>query len=398
MQKKTVADIDVAGKRVFLRVDFNVPMDKAAVIGDDSRIKAGLATIRYLLEHDARVIICSHLGRPDGKVVDSLRLRPVAIRLSELLGRPVEALADSLGPEVEAAVKKLNNGELVLLENIRFYPEEEANDPNFAEALARLAEVFVNDAFAVSHRAHASVVGVAKHLPAVAGFLMSKELQALDGALENPRRPFVAMLGGAKVSGKLAVLENIVDKVDTLLIGGGMTGTFLKSLGYGVGDSLVENDRIGYVRRLMEKAKSNGRELILPRDLVVARSLEAGASTRTVKLGDVQDGWIIGDIGPDTVSEFSAELKKAKTVIWNGPLGVFEISEFANGTRSIIRVLADLQATTVIGGGSTAEAVNEMGMAERMSHVSTGGGASLEFLEGKVLPGVAVLQDMDKGQ
>jgi phosphoglycerate kinase len=398
MQKKTVADIDVAGKGVFLRVDFNVPMDRAAVIGDDSRIKAGLATIRYLLEHDARVIICSHLGRPDGKVVDSLRLRPVAIRLSELLGRPVEALADSLGPEVEAAVKKLNNGELVLLENIRFYPEEEANDPNFAEALARLAEVFVNDAFAVSHRAHASVVGVAKHLPAVAGFLMSKELQALDGALENPRRPFVAMLGGAKVSGKLAVLENIVDKVDTLLIGGGMTGTFLKSLGYGVGDSLVENDRIGYVRRLMEKAKSNGRELILPRDLVVARSLEAGASTRTVKLGDVQDGWIIGDIGPDTVSEFSAELKKAKTVIWNGPLGVFEISEFANGTRSIIRVLADLQATTVIGGGSTAEAVNEMGMAERMSHVSTGGGASLEFLEGKVLPGVAVLQDMDKGQ
>jgi len=398
MQKKTVADIDVAGKGVFLRVDFNVPMDRAAVIGDDSRIKAGLATIRYLLEHDSRVIICSHLGRPDGKVVDSLRLRPVAIRLSELLGRPVEALADSLGPEVEAAVKKLNNGELVLLENIRFYPEEEANDPNFAEALARLAEVFVNDAFAVSHRAHASVVGVAKHLPAVAGFLMSKELQALDGALENPRRPFVAMLGGAKVSGKLAVLENIVDKVDTLLIGGGMTGTFLKSLGYGVGDSLVENDRIGYVRRLMEKAKSNGRELILPRDLVVARSLEAGASTRTVKLGDVQDGWIIGDIGPDTVSEFSAELKKAKTVIWNGPLGVFEISEFANGTRSIIRVLADLQATTVIGGGSTAEAVNEMGMAERMSHVSTGGGASLEFLEGKVLPGVAVLQDMDKGQ
>jgi len=391
MQKKTVADIDVAGKGVFLRVAFNVP-------SDDSRIKAGLATIRYLLEHDARVIICSHLGRPDGKVVDSLRLRPVAIRLSELLGRPVEALADSLGPEVEAAVKKLKNGELVLLENIRFYPEEEANDPNFAEALARLAEVFVNDAFAVSHRAHASVVGVAKHLPAVAGFLMSKELQALDGALENPRRPFVAMLGGAKVSGKLAVLENIVDKVDTLLIGGGMTGTFLKSLGYGVGDSLVENDRIGYVRRLMEKAKSNGRELILPRDLVVARSLEAGASTRTVKLGDVQDGWIIGDIGPDTVSEFSAELKKAKTVIWNGPLGVFEISEFANGTRSIIRVLADLQATTVIGGGSTAEAVNEMGMAERMSHVSTGGGASLEFLEGKVLPGVAVLQDMDKGQ
>ena len=393
MRKKTVEDIDVAGKRVFLRVDFNVPMDKSGAISDDSRIKACLPTIEYLVDHDARVVICSHLGRPDSKVVESLRLTPIAKRLSELLGKPVEALRQCVGPEVEDAIDRLRDSNVVLLENIRFHPEEEANDPDFAKALSQLADIFVNDAFGTSHRAHASVVGVAKYLPAVSGFLMEKEIEALGGALENPKRPFAAMIGGAKVSGKLAVLENIVNKVDALLIGGGMAATFLKSMGYGVGDSMVENDRLDYVRQLMEKAKSKGTKLLLPQDSVVAEKLEAGASTKTVPVTKIPDGWTIGDIGPDTIREFSTELKKCKTVVWNGPVGVFEIPEFANGTHSMIKVLADLEATTVIGGGSTAEAVIEMGLADKMSHVSTGGGASLEFLEDKVLPGVAVLQD-----
>jgi len=393
MQKKTVEDIDVAGKRVFLRVDFNVPMDKTGAISDDSRIKACLPTIEYLIDHHARVIVCSHLGRPDGKVVESLRLAPVARRLSELLGKPVEALKQCIGAEVEDAIDRLKDCNLVLLENIRFHPEEEANDPNFAKALSQLADVFVNDAFGASHRAHASVVGVAKYLPTVSGFLMQKEIEALSGALGNPKRPFAAMIGGAKVSGKLAVLENIMNKVDTLLIGGGMAATFLKSMGYGVGTSMVENDRLDYVRQLMERAKSNGTKLLLPQDSVVAEKLETGASAKTVPVAEIPEGWTIADIGLDTILEFSTELNKCKTVVWNGPVGVFEIPEFANGTQSIIKVLANMEATTVIGGGSTAEAVIEMGLADKMSHVSTGGGASLEFLEGKVLPGVAVLQD-----
>jgi phosphoglycerate kinase len=375
MQKKTVEAIDVAGKRVFLRVDFNVPMDKAGTISDDSRIKACLPTIKYLIDHDARVIICSHLGRPDGKVVESLRLTPIARRLSELLGKPVEALRQCIGPEVEDAIDRLKNGGVMLLENIRFHPEEEANDPNFAKTLSRLAEVVVNDAFGVSHRAHA----------------MEKEIEALSGTLENPERPLAVMIGGAKVSSKIAVLENIINKVDALLIGGGMAATFLKSMGYEVGVSMVENDRLDYVRQLIEKAKSEGTRLLLPQDAVIAERLEAGASTKTVSVTEIPDGWTIGDIGPDTIREFSTELKKCKTIVWNGPVGVFEIPEFANGTRSLIKVLADLEATTVIGGGSTAEAVIEMGLEDKMSHVSTGGGASLEFLEGKVLPGVAVL-------
>ncbi len=393
MQKKTAEDIDVAGKRVFLRVDFNVPMDKAGAISDDSRIKACLPTIKYLMNHDARVIICSHLGRPDGKVVESLRLTPIARRLSELLSKPVEALRQCIGTEVDDAIDRLKDGNVVLLENIRFHPQEETNDPAFAKALSQLADVFVNDAFGASHRAHASVVGVAKYLPAVSGFLMEKEIEALSGTLENPKRPFATMVGGAKVSGKLAVLDNIIKKVDALLIGGGMAATFLKSMGYGIGTSMIENDRLDYVRQLMEKTKSEGTRLLLPKDSVVAERLEAGASTKTVPVTKIPDGWTIGDIGPDTIREFSTELKKCKTVAWNGPVGVFEISEFANGTRSLIKVLADLKATTVIGGGSTAEAVIEMGLADKMSHVSTGGGASLEFMEGKVLPGVAVLQD-----
>jgi phosphoglycerate kinase len=393
MKKKTIRDIDVDGKKVLLRVDFNVPMDDKGNITDDSRIKACLPTIRYLIDNGARLIICSHLGRPGGKVVEGLRLAPVVQRLSELLGRPVKAMRESIGPYVETVVADLKQGDILFLENIRFYPGEEANDPAVARALARLADVFVNDAFGASHRSHASVVGVAQYLPAVAGFLMEKEIEALSGALENPKRPFAAILGGAKVSGKIAVLENIVDKVDALLIGGGMAATFLKSMGCDVGKSKVEDDKLDYVRRLRKKMESRGVKLLLPRDLVVAGKLEAGADTRTVPVSELSDGFIIGDIGPETVAEFSRELSKCKTVIWNGPLGVFEIPEFASGTRSLIEVLAKLKAVTVIGGGSTAEAVVEAGLADKMSHLSTGGGASLEFLEGKTLPGVAVLLD-----
>lgn len=393
MKKKTVEDIDVAGKRVLLRVDFNVPMNKKGVISDDTRIRACLPTINYLIDNHARVIICSHLGRPDGRVVEELRLAPVAMRLTELLGKPVEALRDCIGTEVEAAVNKLKDGEVILLENLRFHAEEEANDASFAQALSRMADIYVNDAFGASHRAHASVVGVAEYLPAVAGFLMSQELDALSGALENPERPFAAMIGGAKVSGKLGVLENIISKVDALLIGGGMAVTFLKSRGYGVGASRIEKDRLDYVQQLMDKAESLGVRLLLPQDVIIAERLEAGSSTRTVPITQIPDGWVAADIGPRTIEEFSQELRKCRTVVWNGPVGVFEIPQFAEGTRHLARVLADLEATTVIGGGSTAEAVVEMGLADKMSHVSTGGGASLEFLEGKVLPGVAVLQD-----
>lgn len=393
MPKKAVEDVDVAGKRVLLRVDFNVPMDKSGTITDDTRIRACLPTINYLIEKRARVILCSHLGRPGGKVVEEFRLAPVAKRLSELLGKPVEALKDCIGPEVEAAVSRLRDGEVMLLENLRFYAEEEANDQKFAQALSRLADVYVNDAFGASHRAHASIVGVARYLPAVAGFLLEKELKALSGALENPQRPFAAMIGGAKVSGKLSVLENIIDKVDALLIGGGMAATFLKSMGYNVGKSMVENDKLDYVRQLTDRARALKVKLLLPQDAVVSDKLEAGAKTRTVPVTEIPEDWVIADIGPGTVKEFARELKKCRTVLWNGPVGVFELPQFAQGTRSLAEVLAGLKATTVVGGGSTAEAVTEMGLVDKMSHVSTGGGASLEFLEGKVLPGVAVLQD-----
>jgi len=393
MPKKTVEDVAVAGKRVLVRVDFNVPLDKDGAIGDDTRIRACLPTIKHLIDNNARVIICSHLGRPNGKVVEELRLAPVAKRLSELIGKPVEALRECIGPQVEAAVAKLRDGEVMLLENLRFYPEEEANDPEFAQALSRLADIYVNDAFGASHRAHASVVGIAKYLPAVSGFLMEKELKALNEALENPQRPFAALIGGAKISEKLAILENIVNRVDALLIGGGMAATFIKGMGYNVGASRVEDDKLDYVNQLKEKAKSLGVRLRLPQDVLVADKLEAGANTAVVPVTKIPNGWVIADIGPGTIKEFSKELRKCKTVVWNGPVGVFEIPQFAEGTRHLAKVLADLEATTVIGGGSTAEAVIEMGLADKMSHVSTGGGASLELLEGKVLPGVAALQD-----
>jgi phosphoglycerate kinase len=393
MAKKTVKDIDVKKKKVLVRVDFNVPTKPDGTIMDDTRIRASLPTINYLLGQQARIILCSHLGRPGGKVVQVLRLAPEAKRLSELLKKPVAALNDCIGPQVEDAVSKMLDGDIVLLENLRFYPQEEANDPDFALKLSRLADVYVDDAFGSCHRAHASIVGVARDMPAVAGLLMEKELTTLNGLLGNPDRPFAVMIGGAKVSTKTGFLDNVLPKVKFLIIGGGMIATFIKSQGYGVGASTVENDQVDHVLKLREQAKSIGVGLMLPLDLIVAQKLEAGSATRIVSINQVPEGWMIADIGPKTVEAFSGTIKSCKTVFWNGPLGVFEIPQFAEGTRSLAKVLANLKATTVIGGGSTAEAVVEMGLADKMSYVSTGGGASLELLEGKVLPGVAVLPD-----
>jgi phosphoglycerate kinase len=393
MAKKTVRDVDVAKKRVLVRVDFNVPMGPDGKINDDTRIRACLPTIDYLVKQQARIVLCSHLDRPGGKVVEELRLAPAAKRLSELLNRPVKALNDCIGPQVEAAVLGLRDGEIVLLENLRFYPQEEANDPQFAQSLSRLADIYVDDAFGSCHRAHASIVGVAQYLPAVSGFLLQKELETLTGLVANPARPFGAVIGGAKLATKLGLLNNMTTKVNSLLIGGGMAATFLKSQGYGVGNSAIEDSQIAGVLDVMKRAKSAGVELVLPQDFIVAEKLEAGAAAQVVPMDKVPEGRIIADIGPKSVEAFSRVLDKCKTVFWNGPLGVFEIAEFAQATRDLAKVLANLKATTIIGGGSTAEAVEEMGLTNRMSYVSTGGGASLELLQGKVLPGVAVLQD-----
>jgi phosphoglycerate kinase len=393
MAKKTVKDIDVKQKKVLVRVDFNVPTKPDGTITDDTRIRASLPTINYLLGQQTRIILCSHLGRPGGKVVEELRLAPEAKRLSELLKKPVAALNDCIGPQVDDAVSKMCDGDIVLLENLRFYPQEEANDTDFALKLSRLADVYVDDAFGSCHRAHASIVGVVRDMPAVAGLLMEKELTTLNGLLGNPDRPFAVMIGGAKVSTKTGFLDNVLPKVNFLIIGGGMIATFIKSQGYGVGASAVENDQVDHVLKLREQAKSLGVGLMLPLDLIVAQKLEAGSATRIVPINQVPEGWMIADIGSKTVEAFSGTIKSCKTVFWNGPLGVFEIPQFAEGTRSLAKVLANLKATTVIGGGSTAQAVVEMGLTDKMSYVSTGGGASLELLEGKVLPGVAVLPD-----
>jgi phosphoglycerate kinase len=393
MAKKTVRDVDVTKKRVLVRVDFNVPMDRDGTITDDTRIRACLPTIEYLVKHQARIILCSHLDRPGGKVVEELRLAPAARRLSELLNKPVKALNDCIGPQVETAISGLRDGDIALLENLRFYPQEEANDPRFARSLSRLADIYVDDAFGSCHRAHASIVGIARYLPAVSGLLLQKELETLTGLLANPPRPFATMIGGAKLATKLGLLNNMITKVDCLLIGGGMAATFLKSQGYSVGGSTVENSQTENVLNVMSKAKSAGVELVLPPDFLVAEKLQSGAATRLVPMDKVPEGWIIADIGHKTVEAFSKVLAKCKTVFWNGPLGVFEITEFADGTRSLAKMLANLKATTIIGGGSTAEAVEEMGLTDKMSYVSTGGGASLELLQGKVLVGVAVLQD-----
>ena len=394
MHKKTIEDIDVKGKRVLLRVDFNVPLDiKTGAISDDSRIRASLPTIKYLVDHKARVIICSHLGRPDGKIVESLRMAPVARRLSQLISLPVRIASDCVGRQVESEVKELREGDILVLENLRFHPEEEANDDGFARKLARLADVYVNDAFGTAHRAHASTVGVAKYLPAVAGFLMNKELTVMHKLLHNPERPSACIIGGAKVSDKIELLQNMLKKVNRLLVGGGMAATFFKAQGYEVGNSLVEEDKLDLARKLLQEAKDWGVPFLLPVDAIVAKEIRAGAPTNAVPTTDIPPGAHMVDIGPQSIELFCNELKKCRTIMWNGPMGIYEIPEFARGTRAIASFLATVNATTIIGGGSSAEVVEAMGLTGKMTHVSTGGGASLRFLEGAPLPGVEVLLD-----
>ena len=398
MNKKTVRDIDVAGKRVLVRVDFNVPLDAEQRITDDTRIRAALPTIRYLLDHGAAVILMSHLGRPDGQVVEKLSLAPVAQHLSPLLERPVEMAMDCIGPEVEAQARSLQPGQVLLLENLRFHKGEEKNDPEFAQQLALLGEVYVNDAFGTAHRAHASTEGVTRFLPGVAGFLMEKELNFLGSALEHPQRPFAAIVGGAKVSDKIAVLERLINMVDVLLIGGGMANTFLKAEGYEIGDSLFEKGKVDLARNLIGRAR-RGMTFLLPIDVVVADRFAADAQHKVVANSAVQAGWRILDIGPRTIEAFRAALANARTIVWNGTVGVAEMPAFARGTNALVEILAQRTRAgvlTIIGGGDSAAAVDAAGATEQMTHVSTGGGASLEFLEGRVLPGVAALQDKNR--
>ena len=396
MNKKTIRDIQVAGKRVLVRVDFNVPLDAELHITDDTRIKAAIPTIQYLLDQGAAVILMSHLGRPKGQVVDSMRLTPVAKRLSELLGRPVQMAADCVGPEVEALAKALQPGQVLLLENLRFHKEEEKNDLDFARQLASLGEIYVNDAFGTAHRAHASTEGVTHYLPGVAGFLMEKEINFLGSALENPHRPFAAIIGGAKVSDKIAVLERLINMVDVLLIGGGMANTFLKAEGHEIGDSLFEEGKVDVARDLLTKAHQRDLKLLLPTDVVISDRFAADATSKVVAIDQVSRGWRIMDIGPETITAFSRALEGAQTIVWNGSLGVAEMPAFARGTVALIEILAERTkdgATTIIGGGDSAAVVDQVGAADQMTHVSTGGGASLELLEGRVLLGVAALQD-----
>src|SRR2546428_1425896 len=396
MNKKTIRDIDVAGKRVLVRVDFNVPLDAEQHITDDTRIAAALPTIQYLLDHRAAVILMSHLGRPKGKAVDTMRLTPVAQHLSALLDKPVQMAPDCIGPAVEALARNLQPGHVLLLENLRFHNEEEKNDPEFARQLASLGEVYVNDAFGTAHRAHASTEGVTHYMPGVAGFLMEKEINFLGSALEDPRRPFTAIIGGAKVSDKIAVLDRLISMVDTLLIGGGMANTFLKAEGFEIGDSLFEESKLDVAKDLIAKVRQQGLSFLLPTDVVVADRFAADANYKVVAQNEVPKGWRILDIGPKAVEAFQKALSEAQTIVWNGTLGVAEMPAFAKGTDAIIEILVSRTragATTIIGGGDSAAAVEEAGAAEKMTHVSTGGGASLEFLEGRTLPGVAALQD-----
>lgn len=393
MDKKGIKDMDITGKKVLIRVDFNVPLDEAQRITDDTRIKAALHTIQYALEQKAAVILMSHLGRPKGKVVDSLRMNPVAERLSELLSQPVKKVDDCIGEEVKQAASQLQPGEVLLLENLRFHQEEEANDSEFARALASLGQVYINDAFGTAHRAHASTEGVARFLPAAAGFLMQRELDYLGTALADPAKPFVAILGGAKVSDKIGVIQNLLPKLSSLLIGGGMAYTFLKAQGKQIGSSKLEADKIDVAQDILKQASDQGVEILLPVDHIVTQKIKPEAVTQQVGQ-DIPDGWLGVDIGPATIGNFKSALKTAKTIVWNGPVGIFEIEAFSQGTKEIAEFVATLtEATSIIGGGDTASAVAKFGVAERMSHISTGGGASLEFLEGKELPGVAALND-----
>ncbi len=397
MDKKTIRDIDVQNKRVLVRVDFNVPLGVERHITDDTRIVAALPTINYLLEHGASVVLMSHLGRPDGQVVEKLRMAPIAQRLSELLHRPVISAIDCTGAEIEEQVRALQPGQVLLLENLRFHKAEEKNEAEFARQLAQFGDIYVNDAFGTAHRAHASTEGVARHLPAVSGFLMEKEINFLGSALESPKRPFAAIIGGAKVSDKIRVLERLIDLADIILIGGGMANTFLAAEGYEIGESLFEPSKVDTALELLSKAREHNKQIHLPSDVVIADRFAADAAYKTVPCYQVpKEGWRILDIGPATVSNFRELLNTANTIVWNGTLGVAEMEPFAEGTNAIIRILEERTkdgALTIIGGGDSAAAVEQAHAADKMTHVSTGGGASLEFLEGRTLPGVAALQD-----
>ena len=393
MNKKTIRDIDLENKKVLVRCDFNVPMDENKNITDNARIVAALPTIKYLLENNCAIILCSHLGRPKGEFKPEFSLKPVAKELSKLLNKEVIMANDVIGEDAKKKADELRNGEIMLLENVRFHREETDNDPEFSKQLASLAEIYVNDAFGAAHRAHSSTAGVAQYLPAVAGFLIEKELKFLGNALNNPERPFVAILGGAKVSDKIGVIDNLLEKVDTLIIGGGMAYTFFKAQGYEVGKSLCELDKLDLAKELMEKAKNKGVKLMLPADTKIGKEFDINTESKTVKCTEIPADWEGFDIGEEAIKQFSEELRKAKTVVWNGPLGLFEFPQFAVGTNSIAKVLSEIDATTIIGGGDSAAAVKKAGLQDKMTHISTGGGASLEFLEGKKLPGIECLMD-----
>ena len=393
MNKKTVKDIDLKGKRVFVRCDFNVPMDENQNITDNTRIVAALPTIKYLLEQNCKIVLASHLGRPKGEFKPEFSLKPVAKELSKLLNKEVIMAKDVIGEGTIQKALDLKEGEIMLLENVRFHKEETDNNPEFAKKLASMAEVFVNDAFGTAHRAHASTTGIADYLPAVSGFLIEKELKFLGNAVNNPERPFVAILGGAKVSDKIGVIDSLLEKVDTLIIGGGMAYTFFKAQGYEVGNSICEVDKLDLAKSAMEKAKQKGVKLLLPVDTKVGKEFKEDTESKIVKWTEIPADWEGFDIGPETIKMFTDELKTAKTVVWNGPLGLFEFDQFAIGTNAIAKALAELDATTIIGGGDSAAAVKKAGLEDKMTHISTGGGASLEFLEGKKLPGIECLQD-----
>ena len=393
MNKKTIKDIDLKGKKVLVRCDFNVPQDENGDITDNRRIVAALPTINYLIENNAKVILCSHLGRPKGEVKKEFSLLPIAKELSRLLGKEVKLADDIVGESAKTLTANMNEGDIVLLENVRFDIREEKNDPEFAKELASLAEVYVNDAFGTAHRAHASTAGVAAYLPAVSGFLIEKELTFMGNALENPARPFVAILGGKKVSDKIGVIDSLLEKVDTLMIGGGMAYTFFKAMGYNVGNSICEVDKLDLATNLMEKAKAKGVKLMLPVDTKVGKEFAKDTESKTVKYTEIPDGWEGFDVGAETIELYKAELERAKTVIWNGPIGLFEFDQFAIGTNEIAKKLAEIDAVTIVGGGDCAAAVEKAGVADKLTHVSTGGGASLEFLEGKALPGIECLLD-----
>ncbi len=393
MNEKTGKDIEVKGKKLLVRCDFNVPLDENNNITDENRIVGALPTIKYLIENGAKVILCSHMGRPKGEFNMKYSLAPVAKRLSEKLGKDVVLAADVVGDSAKALTANMKDGDVVLLENVRFHKEEEKNDPAFAKQLADLADIFVNDAFGTAHRAHASTAGIADYIPAVCGFLIQKEIEIMGGALSNPARPFVAILGGAKVSDKIGVIENLLDKVDVLIVGGGMAYTFFKAQGNNIGTSICEADKLELAASLLKKAEAKGVKLLLPVDTMVATEFKADAESKVVLSTEIPDGWMGLDIGPKTIEEFSNVLATAKTVIWNGPMGVFEFEQFATGTKKVAEAVANVNGTTIIGGGDSAAAVEQLGFADKMTHISTGGGASLEFLEGIVLPGIDCLND-----